>query len=150
MNILFVCTGNTCRSPMAAALLKDMLEKKGIQNIKVESAGIAAYPNEKASPLAQQVMEEQGIEMLDHRSKQVQVDLLKESDLILTMTEGHKNAVLSGEPSVWNKIFTLNEYVGMEGKDITDPYGLSKQEYQITSQEISKALVKLIDKLNET
>ncbi len=134
---------------MAAALLKDMLREKGIQNIKVESAGIAAYPNVKANPLAQQVMEEQGIQVADHRSRQIQVDLLKQSDLILTMTEGHKNAVLSGEPSVWNKIFTLNEYAGFNEKDIPDPYGLSKQEYQITAQEISKALQKVVDKLNK-
>ncbi len=147
MNILFVCTGNTCRSPMAAALLKDMLREKGIQNIKVESAGIATYPNEKANPLAQQIMEEQGVQVADHRSRQVQVDMLKQSDLILTMTEGHKNAVLSGEPSAWNKIFTLNEYAGFNEKDIPDPYGLSKQEYQIAAQEINKALEKIIDKL---
>lgn len=147
MNILFVCTGNTCRSPMAAALLKDMLREKGIHNIKVESAGIATHPNEKANPLAQKVMEEQGIQVTDHRSKQIQVELLKQSDLILTMTDGHKNAVLSAEPSIWNKIFTLNEYAGIKEKDIPDPYGLTIQEYQITAQEISKALEKIIDKL---
>ncbi len=150
MKILFVCTGNTCRSPMAAALLKDMLKEKGIFNIKVESAGIAASPDQKANPLSSQVMEEQGIQITDHRTRQIQADQLKQANLILTMTEGHKTAVLSGEPSVWNNIFTLNEYAEMEEKDIPDPYGLSKQEYQITAHKIRSALEKVIDKLKDS
>ncbi len=147
MNILFVCTGNTCRSAMAAAMFRAMLAEKGIKDIKVASAGIAAIPGGKASPNAVQVMSEQGVDLNSHRSRQVDEGLLKEADLILTMTENHKLAVKSWEPSVWDKIYTLKEYAGMDDKDISDPFGQSEVIYRQTLEEIKQSLEKIIHKL---
>ena len=149
MNILFVCTGNTCRSPMAEALLKDMLKEKGMDHIEVRSVGIASYPGQRANPLAVQVMKEHGVPLEDHRTRQLDDELLQQADLILTMTEGHKATIQSGAPFVWNKMFTLKEYAGMKDKDISDPYGLSEREYKLTANEIRKALKIVIEKLKE-
>ena len=149
MNILFVCTGNTCRSPMAEVILKDLLMEAGLDGIKVKSAGIAAYPGQKANPQANRIMEEQGIQLEGHRTSQVNAELLNQADLILTMTEGHKIAVQSGAPTVWNKIYTLKEYAGMLNKDIPDPFGRSDEEYRKTADEIRNALKKVIAKLKQ-
>ena len=149
MNILFVCTGNTCRSPMAEALLKDLLKKKGIEGIRVGSAGIAVSSSQKASRQAERVMEERGISLKEHRSRQVNKNLLNKADLILTMTDRHKSFIQALHPSVWEKIHTLKEYVGMEEKDIFDPYGQSEEVYRMTAEEILQALEKLLDKLKK-
>jgi protein-tyrosine-phosphatase len=71
--------------------------------------------------------------------------MLEKADLILTMTQGHKDAILSVRPAIWTKIHTLNEYVGLEEKDISDPYGGSEATYRESLASIERALVKLID-----
>jgi len=147
MNILIVCTGNTCRSPMAEGLLKSMLKSKGVEGINVESAGIAAFPGMMASNQAVRVMKEFGVDLSGHRTRQVDRKLLQGADLILTMTEGHKTALQSWEPSVWSKIHTMKEYADMEDKDISDPYGLHDEAYRKTASEIREALEKILDKL---
>ncbi|HHY81805.1 MAG TPA: low molecular weight protein arginine phosphatase [Clostridiales bacterium] len=147
MNILIVCTGNTCRSPMAEGLLRSMLESRNAEGIQVGSAGIAALPGMMASNQAVKVMQEFGVDLESHRTRQVNKKLLQEADLILTMTEGHKNAIQSWEPSVWSKIHTLKEYAGMEEKDISDPYGLDDDAYRKAAREIREALEKIVDKL---
>jgi len=147
MNILFVCTGNTCRSPMAAALLREMLAERSIKDINVASAGIAAMPGDKASPNAVKAVSELGVDLDGHRSKQIDEELLKTSDLILTMTESHKLAVKSWEPSVWDKTYTLKEYAEMEDSDISDPFGQSEAKYRQTMEEIRQSLDKIIEKL---
>lgn len=149
MNILFVCTGNTCRSSMAEGMLRDMLKKKGIDDINVSSAGIAAIPGSRASLNAIRVMQKRGIDLSGHRARRLDEDMLKQADLLLTMTEGHKIAIQAAEPAVWNKIYTLKEYAGLEGMDIRDPYGGSEADYESCLSEIEKALVILISKLTD-
>jgi protein-tyrosine-phosphatase len=147
LNILFVCTGNTCRSAMAEGMLKAMLKEKGMDHIQVSSAGIAASSGEAASRSSISVMDEIGIDLKNHRARQVSTKQVKEADLILTMTEGHKNMIQSWEPSVWKKIFTLMEYADAAGKDISDPFGLPEEEYRRTREELRQALEKIIEKL---
>ncbi|SDJ28600.1 low molecular weight protein arginine phosphatase [Salimicrobium halophilum] len=105
MNILFVCTGNTCRSPMAEAILKDKRN-----DFSVASAGIFAGEGQPISEGSRQVLEEEGVEV-DHASQPVTQDLLAWADLILTMTERHKQALAMQYDGHDEKLFTLKEYV---------------------------------------
>lgn len=142
MNILFVCTGNTCRSPMAAAIM-DKIAVENDLDVFIESAGIFAGEGEKASDNAIEALKKYNIDLSFHKTQPVTEDLIKQCDLILTMTEGHKKLL---EPLAKNKVFTLLEYAGSEG-DISDPYGGDLEEYEETAQEIYDALVDIAEKL---
>ncbi len=117
--LLFVCTGNTCRSSMAEALFKQLQSRaEALGKIQVISAGTGAVKGEKASPQAIEVMNERGISLKGHRSTPLTKKLIDESDLILTMTTNHKKQVLELAPQARGKVFTLREYVeGGEGID---------------------------------
>lgn len=130
MHILFVCTGNTCRSPMAEALLNKESNKN-----TAESAGMfVPYPSH-ASKNAITVMGEYGIDISSHRSRQVTDAMAEKADLILTMTEGHKKALLTVFPHIAEKTFTLPEYAGTQG-DIEDPFGGDKALYRACAESI--------------
>lgn len=146
--VLFVCTGNTCRSSMAEYIFRDMLNKRGKnKGIKVLSAGISAFPGAKASPEAIEVMKELGIDLSPHRSRALTKDIIEKVDLILTMTHEHKKQILSIVPQAEGKVFTLREFAKLEGTDILDPFGKSIEEYRKSAREIKEALEKSIDKI---
>lgn len=111
-NILFICTGNTCRSPMAEALLREKSDDK----VMVKSAGISAADGQPAHPYTQKVLENKGIN-LDHQSRALTGDLVGWADLILTMTENHKRMLLQEYPGALSKAFTLREYVDQEDEE---------------------------------
>lgn len=163
MNILFVCTGNTCRSSMAEGIFKEMLNKNKIENVNVSSAGISAFPGEHANEKAIAVLKEKGIDIEEHRAKQL-IDEIDKADLILTMTKGHKNVIVNyynnktSEISPHLRIFTLKEFAAkissekLTNQDIHDPYGMSYNMYKKVMDEIEKELNKIlnnIDKLEE-
>jgi len=108
MNILFVCTGNTCRSPMAEGLFRTMAAKAGLQ-VAVKSAGVAAADGMPMSRHAQTALSKRGIKST-FASKLVQDDLIRWADLVLTMTMNHKRALLERFPEAVDKTFTLKEY----------------------------------------
>jgi protein-tyrosine-phosphatase len=159
--ILLVCTGNTCRSSMAAAMFKKMVEDEPRLRgkVKILSAGTAAFPGQRASPQAIQVMEERGIDLRDHRATLLTSELIREADIILTMTERHKQQILRMDQQADGKVFTLKEYVQesddqISGKshdprsfDIMDPFGYPVEVYRMCADEIEDASAQLTNKL---
>ncbi len=145
--ILFVCTGNTCRSPMAEALLANKSQGK----YEAKSAGIYAAGGSAASSQTELVLKELGIH-IDHASSPLTEELLEWADLVLTMTESHKKMIGREYPQTLDKLFTLKEYTGgggTAGKDVSDPFGGSAQVYRQTRKEIEAEVDRLIEKLEE-
>ena len=138
--ILFVCTGNTCRSPMAEFLFKDILKKRGITDVKVASAGISVEAGDKINDKAKAVLKKNGIKSRGFKSKNITREDLENFDLILCMTQNHKNALPKSE-----KIKTLGEVVDMP--DVGDPYGGSEAVYNLCFQQLKSETEKLADLL---
>ncbi|MFJ7736093.1 low molecular weight protein arginine phosphatase [Lysinibacillus sp. NPDC097287] len=143
MNILFVCTGNTCRSPMAAAILKG----KQVKNLNVRSAGIYAIPYTEMSEYAKQILDEANIEH-QHQAAQLSSEEIEWADLILTMTSSHRDSIIANFPAFEQKIFTLKEYVQTnESQDVVDPYGGNKRIYEVTFRELKELIDRLVKKI---
>lgn len=147
MKVVFVCTGNTCRSPMAEYLFRRMLREQGLEDVGVASAGVAARPGQPAAVQTVNVLEEQGITGAGlHQSRHVSQLDLGEGDLLLTMSPGHQVHLPGGleERSVTTS--TLKEYVGGRG-GFPDPYGGDIQEYRELMREMRPVLEKLLEKI---
>ncbi|MGI8281086.1 low molecular weight protein arginine phosphatase [Bacillus mycoides] len=142
--VLFVCTGNTCRSPMAEALLRHYGEGK----FEVQSAGVFAYPGSDVSIHAKEALAEKGI-VIDHAAKQVNDTLVDWADIVVTMTENHKQIVLGYYPSVEKKLDTLYGLTEGVSKDISDPFGGSLSIYKETLEEMGKLVQTLLKKHSE-
>ena len=128
--ILFVCSANQCRSPMAEVLFEKLLEEKGIrEDWRVESAGVWAYQGAPATHNAQLVMQERGLNLRGHRSQPADSALLKQFDVIIVMEIEHKQTLQESNPSLADRILTIRELVGEKG-DFEDPVGGSREVYQ--------------------
>ena len=134
MRILFVCTGNTCRSPMAEALLK-----KNTTEHTASSAGLFVLTPSPAAENAKAIMKRYGLDISSHRSRQLTGEMVEKADLILTMTNGHKAALTSVFPGAIPKTFTLPEYAGQNG-DIKDPFGGDLALYTECAETIERCL----------
>lgn len=189
LNILFVCTGNTCRSPMAEGLLRKLSAERGIE-LGVRSAGVSAITGTSMSRHAAAILREEGFEG-SITSSQLTEEMVNWADLILTLTRSHKQHVLHYYPEAVDKTYTLKEYTGDEEPvrsdlaeldslyaqaelkrslgqepnaadmeriieirqripsfDITDPYGGTREDYEMAAAEIRSALHRLLDKLD--
>ncbi len=139
--ILFVCTGNTCRSPMAAVLANDYLKKWGFKG-QAFSAGLGAVPNLPAAKQAQKIMAEWGLDLSKHRSRALNEELWQKADLVLTMTQAQKEYLQ--QLAVDKKVFLFKEYAQGENKDVGDPFGGSEEVYRACAQELAEGMPKII------
>lgn len=142
--IIFVCTGNTCRSPMAEAIYKS-LDK--VSNRDVISRGLVVLFSEPINPKAEIVLNKHELELHNHMAKGLKAADIDENTLILTMTANQKKKVLDSFPDV-KEIYTIKEFAGELG-DVVDPYGGSLLEYEECYVELSRLVKKSIYKLNE-
>ncbi len=144
MKIVFVCTGNTCRSPMAEAL---MVARAGAGNldIEVDSCGTSVYESEDINSKAVQALYSIGISGFEHRSRQLDKNDIQSADIVLTMTQQQKFSITKVYSEYKYKIFTICEYTRDSKDDVTDPYGKSQIFYNFCVKELQT----LVDELYE-
>ncbi|MDP4084248.1 MAG: low molecular weight protein arginine phosphatase [Bacillota bacterium] len=141
--VLFVCTGNTCRSPMAEAILKS----KNVEGVEVRSAGIFASNGNDASGHAKEILTENKMNH-DHQSSSLTESEIKWATIILTMTSAHKEAIILKFPNASQKTFTLKEFTGeSENLDVSDPYGGDIHVYRRTFKELGDLIDKALKKI---
>src|SRR5436189_797269 len=145
-NVLFVCTGNICRSPLAASLLERALQERGIE-VTVASAGTGAWDGAPASEGAYLVGLERGLDLSGHRARLLTRELVEQADLILTMARHHRARVdeLGGE----GRVFVLGEYAGREGNEaeVSDPFGGDLDVYRDTCVELEALLQTAVERI---
>ena len=143
LTLLFVCTGNTCRSPMAEQIFNEQARALSAHAI---SAGLDAKAGSSMSPQAADALSSLGYTPTEHRSTLVSTEAVEEADVILTFTEDQKNELGQRFPAAVEKLFTISEYANStSGKheDVSDPYGKSAEVYKETAETID-SLVGLI------
>lgn len=145
-NVLFVCTGNICRSPLAASLLERALKERGLE-VTVASAGTGAWDGAPASEGAYLVGLERGLDLSGHRARLLSRELVEQADLILTMARHHRARVdeLGGE----GRVHVLGEYAGREGDDVevSDPFGGDLEVYRDTCVELEALAAAVAERL---
>ncbi len=139
-NILVVCVGNICRSPMAEALLKQRFPNKN-----VDSAGVGALVGHSADPAALEIMAKQEIDITNHVAKQIDESLAKTADIIFTMSDGQTKWIEERWPFCRGKTFKLGHWMN---KDIADPYQHEMSAFETAYQDIVNSLEQWADKVN--
>ncbi|ARD48783.1 low molecular weight phosphatase family protein [Sporosarcina sp. P37] len=145
MNIYFICTGNTCRSPLAEALLNHA----NVPGLTAKSAGIHAMDGLPISVNSAQLLTEAGISFTPY-SNELKASEMEWADLVLTMTASHRDFLHSRFPEMKEKVFTLKEYAGaVPGTDVHDPYGGHLATYRTTFNELTELIDSVIRQLAE-
>jgi protein-tyrosine phosphatase len=148
-HVLFVCTANQCRSPMAEVLFKQLLEIKGQgQGWQVGSAGIWAVEGAPATDLSRRAMRQRGLELNHHRSRPVSGEMLSQVDLILVMEARHRNFLKSEFPEFAERVHLISDMTG-EGHEIKDPVLGTMETYRATADELANILDRGFERILE-
>jgi protein-tyrosine-phosphatase len=146
-HILLVCTGNTCRSPLAEALLRTKLAERGVDGVEVSSAGTGAWDGAPASEGAYLVALEHGLDLSAHRARLLNKEVASTADVILTMARHHRARV--EQLGATGKAHLLGEYAGRTGPaaEVRDPFGGDLQGYRETYEELDGLLDAVVVRL---
>ncbi|NLX92137.1 MAG: low molecular weight protein arginine phosphatase [Firmicutes bacterium] len=150
--LLFVCSGNTCRSVMAEGLFTKVWRESGEKEVNAvaSSAGIETVDGLAASAEALQVLRDEGVDLAYHRSRMITGSLVEEADYIFTMTRKQKEILLERFPESNGKAWLLSDFAGLaKKKDISDPIGQGLEQYRLTAKEIETAIRNMIAKLKQ-
>lgn len=145
--LLFICTANICRSPMAMALFKSKVENE-TSKWRVESAGTWAVEGMPASINSQQVLSDYQLDLSSHFSRPIDHIDLDEFNLILVMEHGHKEAIKVEFPDVSGRVYLLYEMIGYK-RDVHDPFGGRLVDYADTAEEINQILTEGMERIKE-
>ena len=153
MKVMFICTGNICRSAMAHHMMKKKLKDIGRTDIEIFSCGISAQTGEKSTYAAKEVMKEYGVSLEEHQATNIQESAIQDMDLILCATNSHKRAVIEYDPHLKEKVYTMKEYAKLnengQDYDIRDPWGYDIEIYRFCAAQIEKCIEKTIQKLTK-
>ena len=147
MNILFVCTGNICRSPMATGILRELANRaRGRKKVRATSAGVDALEDYSPDANTLEIAMEHGIDLATHRAKQLTRVQLEEADLVLCMERMHIQRILGAYPDLAGKVHLLKEYLRPkppEDAEVEDPYRKPKKQYRKCFAEIRDEIVRI-------
>jgi protein-tyrosine-phosphatase len=148
-SVLFVCTANIVRSPMAAALFKAMVKEKSDLGLwHIDSAGTWAREFITTSLYAYEIMKGMKLDLSKHRSRTISRGMIQNFNLVLVMEQNHKEALRAEFPDLADRIFLLSEMVGKKN-DIRDPYRGSREDYLETARELERLLTEGFEKICE-
>ena len=140
-SVLFVCTGNTCRSPLAEVLFRDLVKER--PDYIVQSAGIGAFSGQPASRHSITLAKERGLDLTRHRSQAVTVDVVDKATHIFALSRSHLAALLDDYPEAEDKIYLLSEFTSddtLRGRDVSDPFGGDQEDYREMQEHLDKLL----------
>ena len=148
MKIMFICTGNICRSAMAEWLLKKRIKEEDIK-VEVYSCGVYAENGDIPTYEGLYVMKEYGIDMSSHRATNIRNSNIEDMDVILCATKRHKDVVIYMYPELKDKVYTMKEYAGFNKNDldIQDPWGYGLDVYKKCIKEIEECIENYLEKI---
>lgn len=149
IRLVFVCTGNTCRSPMAQSIFTGILNNRKITGFKVSSTGLAAVDGLPATPEAVETMLNEGIDLSRHQSRQLNQELIISADYILTMTATQRDYLQDKYPEKAWTIYTINDFAKNRNQDIIDPFGRGLPAYKECAEQLKELLPEVLDRMLE-